>query len=145
MNRCDFSLTMPAVTTAAAIACIVALPARPGERAAPGNRRAHFVVMDSWFGQRPPANQPQWHLNLEIRRGARADAYDQFTFSFQDGSKSGIIQTVAGSPTMGSGAERVPPTRRGARFDVEGRSSQGETHRATIDCPVFQKSEGVSG
>ena len=115
------------------------------ERATRGNTRAYFVVMYPWFGQRPAADQPQWHLNLEIRRAARAGAYDQFTFSFVDGSKSGVIQTVAGSPRIGSGTVRVTTRDSGARFDVAGRTKQGDTIRATIDCPVFQKSEGVSG
>ena len=108
--------------------------------------RAHTSsVMYPWFGQRPPAGEPQWHLNLEIRRGAQTDSYDQFTFSFDDGTRSGTIQTVAGSPRMGSGTVRVTQRDAGARFDVEGRTNQGETIRATIDCPVFQRSEGVSG
>ena len=78
------------------------------ERAARGNTRAYFVVMYPWFGQRPPADQPQWHLNLEIRRAARTGAYDQFTFSFVDGSRSGVIQTVAGSPRFAACCPKEP-------------------------------------
>jgi len=115
------------------------------ERATRGNTRAYFVVMYPWFGQRPPVDQPQWRLNLEIRRAARANRYDEFTFSFLDGSRSGLIQTVAGSPRIGSGTVRVTPRDSGARFDVDGRTRQGVTIRATIDCPVFQKSEGGGG
>jgi len=33
----------------------------------------------------------------------------------------------------------------GARFDVEGRTKEGDTLRATIDCSTFQKSEGAGG
>ena len=115
------------------------------DRAAPGNTRAYFVVMYPWFGQRPPTDQPQWQLNLEIRRGARADTHDEFTFSFQDGQKSGVIQTVDGSQRIGSGTVRASLRGRGARFEVEGRSSQGEAIRATIECSSVQKNEGVSG
>ncbi|HZO20811.1 MAG TPA: hypothetical protein VFB46_17615 [Gemmatimonadaceae bacterium] len=71
--------------------------------------------------------------------------HDEFTFSFVDGARSGLIQTVAGSPRIGSGTVRVTPHDSGARFDVDGRTKQGVTIRATIDCPVFQKSEGGGG
>jgi hypothetical protein len=101
--------------------------------------------MYPWFGQRPAADQPQWRLNLDIRRSGRADSYDQFTFSFVAAAKSAIIQTVAGSARMGSGGVRVTRRNEGARFEVEGRSHHGETVRATIDSPNIQKSEGVSG
>lgn len=119
------------------------------ERAVPVSTRAYFVARYPWFGQRPPADQPQWRFGLEIRRGAAAGAaagaYDQFVFSFLDGTRSGTIQTVAGSERMGSGTVRVTRHGAGARFDVEGRTKEGDAVRATIDCSAFQKSEGSGG
>ena len=101
--------------------------------------------MYPWFGQRPPADQPQWRFTLEIRQSAAADAYPQFSFSFLDGTKSGTIQTVGGSPKMGSGSVRVTRHGPGARFEVEGRSKEGHPLRAVIDCPRFQASAGAGG
>ena len=46
---------------------------------------------------------------------------------------------------MGSGTVRVTRHGGGARFDVEGRTKEGDTLRATIDCSTFQKSEGAGG
>ena len=101
--------------------------------------------MYPWFGYRPPADQPQWRFTLELRRSPSTTRYEQFVFSFQDGPRSATIQTVAGSSRMGSGTVRV--TRRGAgtRFEVQGRSQEGEAIRATIDCPQFTGSEAAGG
>jgi len=115
------------------------------ERATPSNTRAYFVVMYPWFGQRVAADKPQWRFNLEIRRGAASDASDQFVFSFLDGQRSGTIQTVSGSERMGSGTVRVTRHGTGARFDVEGRTKEGDPIRATIDCSALQKGEGAGG
>jgi hypothetical protein len=115
------------------------------ERATPGTTRAYFVARYPWFGYRPPASEPQWRFDLSIRRGATPGVYDQFVFSFGDGPRSGVIQTVAGSQRMGSGTVRVTRHGAGARFDVVGRSEKGEPIRATIDCPAFQGSEANSG
>jgi hypothetical protein len=115
------------------------------ERATAGNTRAYFVAMYPWFGQRPPADQPQWRFNLEIRRSAGAGSYDQFVFSFQDRAKSGTIQTVAGAERMGAGTVRVTRQGAGARFVVDGRSKEGDLIRATIKCPAFQQSEASGG
>ena len=115
------------------------------ERATSSNTRAYFVAMYPWFGQRPPADQPQWRVTLEIRRGATPDTYEQFVFSFLDGTTSATIQTVAGSPRMGNGTVRVTRHGAGARFDVAGRSRESHAVRATIDCPQFQANEGAGG
>jgi hypothetical protein len=115
------------------------------ERATPNNTRAYFVAMYPWFGQRVAADKPQWRFTLEIRRGAASEGSDQFVFSFLDGQRSGTIQTVAGSQRMGSGTVRVTRHGAGARFDVEGRTREGDNVRATIDCSAFQKSEGAGG
>ena len=115
------------------------------QRASAGNTRAYFVARYPWYGQRVAPDKPQWRFDLEIRRGTTSEASDQFVFSFSDGQKSGTIQTVAGSERMGSGKVRVTRHGNGARFDVEGRTKEGDVLRATIDCSAFQKSEGVSG
>ena len=115
------------------------------ERATTTNTRAYFVAMYPWFGQRVAPDKPQWRFNLEIRRGKGSDASDQFVFSFLDGQRSGTIQTVSGSERMGSGTVRVTRHGAGARFDVEGRTKEGDAVRATIDCSTFQKSEGAGG
>jgi hypothetical protein len=115
------------------------------ERARPGNGRAYFVIMYPWFGQRVAADKPQWRVNLEIRRGASAEASDQFVFSFLDGQRSATIQTVAGSERMGSGTVRVTRHSAGARFDVEGKGKEGQPVRATIDCSALQKTEAAGG
>jgi len=101
--------------------------------------------MYPWFGQRVEPDKPQWRFTLEIRRGEGAEASDQFVFSFLDGQRSGTIQTVSGSERMGSGTVRVTRHGHGARFDVEGRTKEGDVVRATIDCSAFQKSEGAGG
>ena len=116
------------------------------ERATPDNGRAYLRAMYPWFGQRVAADRPQWRFTLEVRRGARPDSYGGFVFSFLDGTrKSGTIQTVAGAERMGSGTVRVTRHGAGARFEVAGRSKEGETIRATIDCAEFQGSEGAGG
>ena len=66
-------------------------------------------------------------------------------FSFLDGQRSGTIQTVAGAERMGNGTVRVTRQGAGARFEVEGRTKEGDAIRATIDCSTFQKSEGAGG
>jgi hypothetical protein len=115
------------------------------ERATASNTRAYFVTRYPWFGQRVAPDQPKWRFDLAVRRGARSEASDQFVFSFLDGQRAGTIQTVAGSERMGSGTVRVTRRGSGARFEVEGRTKEGEPLRATIDYSTFQKSEGVSG
>ena len=115
------------------------------EKATPSNTRAYFVAMYPWFGQRVPADQPQWRVTLEIRRGASPDTYDQFVFSFLNGTKAATIQTVAGSPRMGNGTVRVVRHGAGARFEVAGRGKEGDAVRATIDCAQFQPNEGAGG
>lgn len=115
---------------------------RLDEQATASNTRAYFVAMYPWFGQRPPADQPQWRVTLEIRRGASPDTHDQFVFSFLDGTKSVTIQTVAGSPRMGNGTVHVTRHGAGARFEIAGQGKEGDAVRATIDCPQFQASEG---
>ena len=115
------------------------------EKATASNTRAYFVVMYPWFGQQPPADQPQWRVTLEIRRNAAADTYPQFAFSFLDGAKSATIQTVGGSPRMGSGSVQVTRRGSGARFEVAGRSQEGQSLRATIDCPRFQTTAVAGG
>jgi hypothetical protein len=115
------------------------------ERATLTNTRAYLRAMYPWFGYRPPADQPQWRFTLELRRSPSTERYDQFVFSFLDGEKGGTIQTVAGSQRMGSGTVRVMRRDGGARFEVQGRSKEGEALRATIDCPQFTGSEGAGG
>jgi hypothetical protein len=115
------------------------------ERATAGGPRAYFVAMYPWFGQRVASDQPQWRVNLGINRAASSGAYDQFVFSFSDGPKSAIIQTVPGSARMGAGTVRVERHGNGARFDIVGKSKEGEAVRATIDCSAFQTIEGVGG
>jgi hypothetical protein len=115
------------------------------ERATASNTRAYFVARYPWFGQRVTADKPQWRFDLEIRRGTTSDASNQFVFSFADGQRAGTIQTVSGSERMGSGTVRVTRHGNGARFDVEGRTKEGDPIHATIDCSAFQKSEGAGG
>jgi hypothetical protein len=115
------------------------------ERATPTNTRGYFVLMYPWFGQRVAPDKPQWRFDLHIRRGTTSEASQQFVFSFSDGARSGIIQTVAGSERMGSGTVKVTRHGKGARFDVEGRTKEGDALRATIDCSAFQKSEAAGG
>ena len=115
------------------------------ERATAGSTRAYFVARYPWFGQRVAPDKPQWRFDLEIRRGKTSEASDQFVFSFLDGQRSGTIQTVAGAERMGNGTVRVTRQGAGARFEVEGRSKEGDAIRATIDCSTFQKSEGAGG
>ena len=115
------------------------------ERATASNTRAYFVAHYPWFGQRVAADKPQWRFDLEIRRGKTSEASDQFVFSFLDGQRGGTIQTVAGAERMGNGTVRVTRQGAGARFEVEGRTKEGDAIRATIDCSTFQKSEGAGG
>jgi hypothetical protein len=115
------------------------------ERATPSNTRGYFVLMYPWFGQQVAPDKPQWRFDLAIRRGTASEASNQFVFSFHDGARSGVIQAVSGSERMGSGTVRVTRHGKGARFDVEGRTKEGDPLRATIDCSAFQKSEGTGG
>ena len=115
------------------------------ERATPTNTRGYFVLMYPWFGQQVSADKPQWRFDLHIRRGKTSEASDQFVFSFQDGQRSGVIQTVADAERMGSGTVRVTRHDKGALFEVEGRTKEGEPLRARIDCSAFQKGEPAGG
>lgn len=137
----DISMTLGSAHYAARVDAHCGLD----EKATTSNTRAYFLAMYPWFGQRPPADQPQWRVTLEIRRGASPDTYDQFVFSFLDGTKSVTIQTVAGSPRMGNGTVRVTRQGAGAKFEVAGRGKEGDAVRATIDCPQFQANEGAGG
>ena len=114
-------------------------------RATPTNTRGYFVLMYPWFGQRVAPDKPQWRFDLHIRRGTTSEASQQFVFSFSDGARSGVIQTVSGSERMGSGTVKVTRHGKGARFDVDGRTKEGEPLRATIDCSEFQKAEAPGG
>jgi hypothetical protein len=114
-------------------------------KATPGSPRAYFIARYPWFGQRVTPDKPQWRFDLEIRRGKASEASDQFVFSYSDGPRSGTIQTVSGSERMGSGTVTVTRHGAGARFDVEGRTKEGEPVRATIDCSMFQKTESAGG
>jgi hypothetical protein len=115
------------------------------ERAVAGTARAYYHIMYPWFGARPAAGQPLWRFELNVLRPARPGAFDRFMFHFEDGAKTGTIQNIPGSKRMGTGTVRVTPHGAGARFDVEGRSQEGETIRATIDCAAFPASEGAGG
>ena len=115
------------------------------ERAKVGGPRAYLRAMDPWFGQRVAADKPQWRFTLEIRRGAKPDLYDQFVFSFLDGKRGGVIQTIAGAERMGSGKVRVTRHGAGARFEVAGRSKEGQAIQATIDCSRFEQGEAAGG
>ena len=66
------------------------------EKATPTNTRGYFVLSYPWFGLRVAPDKPQWRFNLEIRRGKTTEVSNQFTFSFVDDARSGVIQTVAG-------------------------------------------------
>jgi hypothetical protein len=114
------------------------------ERARAGTARAYYHIMYPWFGARPAPGQPEWRFELNVMRPARPGTHDQFMFHFQDGAKSGTIQQVPGSSRMGSGTVRVNPHGAGARFDVEGRSQNGDAIRATIVCAAFPRSEEPS-
>ena len=115
------------------------------ERATATNGRFYYHIMYPWFGARPAPGQPQWRFELDVSRPTRPDVFDHFVFSFNDGPKSGTIQNVANGKRMGSGTVRVMPHGAGARFDVAGRSQEGDAIRATIDCAAFPASEGAGG
>ena len=115
------------------------------ERATATNGRFYYHIMYPWFGARPAPGQPQWRFELDVSRPTRPDAFDHFVFSFHDGATSGTIQNVGKANRMGSGTVRVTPHGAGARFDVTGRSQEGDVVRATIDCAAFPKSEGAGG
>ena len=115
------------------------------QRATARNTRFYYRMLYPWFGQKVAADKPQWRVGLEIRPASSAGRYDQFVFSFHDGERSGTIQTVAGAERMGSGTVRVTRHGNGARFDVAGRTKEGEAVRATIDCSQFQGSEAAGG
>lgn len=115
------------------------------ERARAGTGRAYYHILYPWFGARPAPGQPEWRFELNVIRPTRAGEFDRFMFHFQDGNRGGTIQNIPGSQRMGSGTVRVTPHGAGARFDVEGRSQNGEAIRATIDCASFPRSEGAGG
>ncbi|HET7459032.1 MAG TPA: hypothetical protein VFJ74_15395 [Gemmatimonadaceae bacterium] len=117
-------------------------------RATPRNTRAYYSVAYPWFGYRPPADQPQWHFNVEVRPGdGPAGASNEFVFSFGDADrKNGVIQTVSyAREKYGTGTVRVTRHGSGARFEVRGRTDRGETVQAIIDCSQFQDGEAAGG
>ena len=113
------------------------------ERATATNGRFYYHIMYPWFGARPAPGQPQWRFELDVSRPTRPGVFEHFVFSFNDGPKSGTIQNVANGKRMGSGTVRVTPHGAGARFDVAGRSQEGDAIRATIDCAAFPASEAA--
>lgn len=115
------------------------------ERASATNTRFHYVLMYPWFGQRVAPDRPQWRFNLSIRRATTSGAPSEFTFSFRDGRRGGVIQTVAGSERMGSGTVRVERQGEGARFEMEGRTQEGVPVRATIVCSAFHRGGEAGG
>jgi hypothetical protein len=115
------------------------------ERATPSNGRFYYHAMYPWFGARPAADQPQWQFELGVPRPARDGTNAQFVFSFLNGAKSGTIQTLPNAQRMGDGTVRLTRHGAGMRFDVEGRSKEGDAIRATIDCASFPSSEGAGG
>ena len=115
------------------------------ERATATNGRFNYHIMYPWFGARPAPGQPQWRFGLDVSRPTRPNVFDYFVFTFLDGAKGATIQNVANAKRMGSGTVRVTPHGAGARFDVSGRSQEGDVIRATIDCAAFPASEGAGG
>ena len=115
------------------------------ERARAGTARAYYHILYPRFGARPAPRQPEWRFELNVPRPTRAGAFDRFMFHFGDGKRQGTIQNIPNSERMGSGTVRVTPNGAGARFEVEGRSQNGETIRATIECASFPRSEGPGG
>jgi len=115
------------------------------DRATPTNGRFYYHAMYPWFGARPAPDQPQWRFELGVPRPARDGSNDKFVFSFLEGTKSGTIQTLANAQRMGSGTVRLTRHGTGMRFDVDGRSKEGDAIHATIDCMSFPPSEGAGG
>jgi hypothetical protein len=115
------------------------------EKATPTNTRFYYTVTYPWFGARAPAGQPQWRFSLNVARPATPEAFQHFVFSFLDGTKSATIQNVVNAQRMGSGTVRVTRHDAGARFDVQGRSKEGDVIQAAIDCASFPRSEGGGG
>ncbi len=115
------------------------------DRATPSNGRFYYHAMYPWFGARPAPDQPQWRFELGVPRPARDGTHDQFVFSFLNGTKSGTIQTLANAQRMGSGRVRLTPIGAGMRFDVDGRSKEGDAIHATIECASLPASERAGG
>lgn len=115
------------------------------ERATATNGRFYYHIMYPWFGARAAAGQPQWQFELDVSRPVRGAAFDRFVFSFRDGEKSATIQNVANAKRMGTGTVRVTAQGSGARFEVAGRSQEGDVVSATIQCAAFPTSEGAGG
>jgi len=115
------------------------------QRATGTNTRAYYRAFYPWFGQKVAADKPQWRFTLEIQRRATSDVYPHFTFSFLDGNKSATIQTVTYGERMGSGTVRVTRKGAGARFDVQGKSKEGDAINASIACSAFAASEAGGG
>jgi hypothetical protein len=115
------------------------------ERATATNGRFYYHIMYPWFGAHPAPGQPQWSFELDVSRPTGPAAFDSFMFFFHDGARSGTIQEMKNAKRMGSGTVRVTPHGAGARFEVAGRSQEGETVRATIDCAAFPASEAAGG
>jgi hypothetical protein len=146
------SADAPAPTTSATIAVgsahyagLVDAQCAIDDRATPSNGRFYYHAMYPWFGARPAPGQPQWRFELGVPRPAREGTNDQFVFSFLNGTTSGTIQTLANAQRMGSGTVRLTRHGAGIRFDVSGRSKEGDAIRATIDCASFPASEGAGG
>ena len=115
------------------------------EKATASNARAYYVLMYPWFGQRVGPDKPQWRFDLSVRGNASTTKSDEFVFSFMDGQRSGTIQTTAGVERMGSGNVRLTRHGKGARFDMDGRTKDGQPVHATIDCSEFQRAEAPGG
>lgn len=115
------------------------------ERAPVGGPKAYFRIMYPWFGRQVGADEEKWRFDLEIVRGPTAGVYQNFVFSFHDGSRSGTIQVLPGATRYGSGTVRVTTQGDGARFEVQGQSDKGESIHAVLVCPAFEASEAGGG
>ena len=113
-------------------------------RATANTTRAYYRAMYPWFGQRVAPDKPQWRFTLEVQRAA-GETHKHFNFSFLDGSTSATIQTVTYAAPMGDGTVRVTRQGAGARFEVRGKSKEGDSVSAVITCPAFPGSEAAGG
>ena len=96
------------------------------------------------FGQKIAPDKPQWRFTLEVQRSVTPD-HKHFVFSFLDGKKAATIQTVTYGERMGDGTVRVTRQGAGARFEVRGKSKEGDAVNAVITCSAFPGSEAAGG
>lgn len=99
---------------------------------------ALWQIQDSDAGQIRSASLTVW-------RPTTGNGPDQFSMAVSTASANHVINTVKGSPMVGSGSVTMHPAGEGAHFEVVGTDADGRSVRATFQCARFTEHQAEGG